>query len=104
MKEFYNKDHSKPTSQGTALINQIKESPLLDRINPTCEGCGQNHSYLIHKKKVYEGNKNFFRLLVPRKTRYYISCPQCSFVMELDYDEYQALKIIADQNQIRGKS
>lgn len=101
MKEFYNKDHSKPLSDGTVYINKIRQSPVLNRISLTCEGCGQSESYNIHKKKIIEGKKNFFPIFVSCKTRYYLSCPQCSFVMELKVDEYETLKKIAYKKMIQ---
>lgn len=101
MKKFYNNDHSKPPPDCAVYINKIRQYPILNRISLTCEGCGQSHSYNIHKKKVTVGKRNFFPIFVSRKTRYYLSCPQCSFLMELEYDEYEILKKIAYQKIIR---
>lgn len=103
MKEFYNADNSKPPSEGTIFINQLKHNPKLSRISPRCEKCGQIHSYHIHSKKVSGRNDNFLQVIFSYKIRYYISCPECSFVMELDYAEYKELKKIAKQNIEDGR-
>lgn len=103
MKEFYNDDGSKPKSKGTVFANQIKYNPILSRIDPYCENCGQDYSYHIHTKKLPERNNNFLEVLLSRQTRYYISCPKCKFVMELDYKEYKELKKIADKNGTEGR-
>lgn len=104
MKGFYNADNSKPPSESTVFINQLKYNPKLKRISPCCEGCGQIHSYHIHSKRVSGRNNNFLEVIFSRKIRYYISCPECSFAMELDYDEYKELKKIAKQNKEDGRS
>lgn len=103
MREFYNRDNSKPPSLGTVFINQLKYEPKLNRISRSCEGCGQIHSYHIHKKAIYPKLPLFEGVRLLSNTRHYISCPKCNFAMELDYGEYIALKKIADQNKEDGR-
>lgn len=103
MSNFYNADNTKPPYLGTVFINQLKYNPKLQRISAKCEGCGQIHSYHIHKKIHITSNFPGFKFF-SRKKRFYISCPKCTFAMELEYDEFLELMKIANQNKEEGRA
>ena len=103
MNRFYNSDNSKPPIVGTVFINQLKYNPILERISPSCEGCGQTYSYHIHTKKFPALKNKVLELLLSREKIYYISCPTCTFVMQLDYAEYKELKKISGRNREDGR-
>lgn len=98
MREFYNSDGSKPKATGKIPIKNIKNIEF-SRFNFGCENCGQKDYFLLHKKKILNHwiIENFpiigaiFRRLSSDK-RYYLSCPYCPFVLELDYREYVNVK------------
>tara|TARA_B100000965_G_C18995332_1_gene500100 strand:+ start:46 stop:354 length:309 start_codon:yes stop_codon:yes gene_type:complete len=98
MREFYNSDGSKPKAIGKIPIRNIQDIEF-NRFNCGCENCGQKDYFLLHKKKVLNNSViekfqiigTIFRMLSSDK-RYYLSCPHCQYVLELDYKEYVNVK------------
>lgn len=97
MREFYNRDGSKPNAIGKIPIENIQAMEF-NRFNFGCENCGQKDYYLLHKKRVLpnlskeNGYVDARYSLFSSETRYYISCPNCSYVLELEYKEYKNVK------------
>jgi len=64
---------------------------LLDRLSPTCEGCSNTNGYSIFK--------DTYTQFLSKTQNYVISCIDCDFFFELEYDEYLKIEKLAKLNQ-----